>query len=400
MSEFAFLVWVIFALLLVLAGTLLCKRVAWNIGLTETMVIILLLSLAWWPIAGGFCLVRSVMLVNVSLIGFALGGLFGFILTSHADEEARSVGRIRDWILGGLTGLTLVDATKDFQSLKRGLDLLANTHESRALTVGCLIVYGCTGFFAMFFVREVIWNHLFNLGRAKAAMALRRSISAVGKALDDKPFVDAMEGHLASPKPATEKTGALLKLVASAEELTNKGETLPDSTQEDLGRAYYHLGAYRKAAETLGSVVAQKGVEAGKGLLYRLADSMLHQGKSHEAAELLKQYVDRLGTGAKKLIGYYLLWDEKRLDESLRFSEEYLLENGGDSGALFNAACAAAQLFGLHGETRMREVALKYLRDAISKDATWRAKAMELSRSSDGDFASLQQDQEFLGLVS
>jgi hypothetical protein len=39
-----------------------------------------------------------------------VGCLAGFLLTSYGQQEA-AVGKVRDWLVGGLTGLTIAEAS-------------------------------------------------------------------------------------------------------------------------------------------------------------------------------------------------------------------------------------------------------------------------------------------------
>jgi hypothetical protein len=93
-----------------------------------------------------------------------VGCLVGFLFTSYG-EESGTVGKIRDWLIGGITGLTIAKA-----GAIKGLLLAfaAGPGPSEfALTVSFAVVYAVLGFFFMFFQRELILNVVLAESRAE-----------------------------------------------------------------------------------------------------------------------------------------------------------------------------------------------------------------------------------------
>jgi len=67
-------------------------------------------SIIWWVVAAQQNWWRFVLEVGLSLASFMVGCLVAFIFTSYG-EEAGTIGKIRDWLIGGITGLTLAKAS-------------------------------------------------------------------------------------------------------------------------------------------------------------------------------------------------------------------------------------------------------------------------------------------------
>src|SRR5215471_12108555 len=70
------------------------------------------LSIAWWIVVGigQGSFPRAVLLASLSVGSFIVGCLVGFLFSSYG-EESGTVGKIRDWLIGGLSALTIVKAS-------------------------------------------------------------------------------------------------------------------------------------------------------------------------------------------------------------------------------------------------------------------------------------------------
>jgi hypothetical protein len=84
-----------------------------------------------------------------------VGCLVGFLFTSYGQEEA-TVGKVRDWLVGGLTGLTIAEAS-NIKSLLGAFAIDSSTQEF-AVVVSVAVLYTGLGFFFMFIERELILN--------------------------------------------------------------------------------------------------------------------------------------------------------------------------------------------------------------------------------------------------
>src|SRR2546426_683865 len=82
------------------------KKNPWT---TPTWIVIAMASVVWWIIASQHLWWRLVLVIGLSLASFMVGCLVGFLFTSYG-EESGTVGKIRDWVIGGITGLTIAKA--------------------------------------------------------------------------------------------------------------------------------------------------------------------------------------------------------------------------------------------------------------------------------------------------
>jgi len=87
---------------------------------TATWGTIAVLSVIWWVIAGEHSLQRTVLIIWLSLASFIAGCLIGFLFSSYG-EEGNTLGKLRDWLVGGITALTVSNAA----AIKRVLAVFA-----------------------------------------------------------------------------------------------------------------------------------------------------------------------------------------------------------------------------------------------------------------------------------
>src|SRR5438552_11377766 len=135
-------------------------------GSTALWILIFLLSLLFWRIVGQGVFLRTVLVAALSLASFMVGCLIGFLFTSYGEESA-TVGKVRDWLIGGITGLTIAKAS----SITAVLTKFQATHSGDpsswefGLVLSAAIIYASLGFFFMFFQRELVLNVLLAQGR-------------------------------------------------------------------------------------------------------------------------------------------------------------------------------------------------------------------------------------------
>ena len=136
-----------------------------------TLIIIGVFSIFWWSVIGEWSVHRAVLLASLALAAFIVGSLIGFFFSSYGKDESATIGKIRDWLIGGIVALTVVKAS----SIK---DLLiyfaynpAGTGDPArgefALAIGTAIFYTGLGFFFMYFERELFFNVLLAESRAQ-----------------------------------------------------------------------------------------------------------------------------------------------------------------------------------------------------------------------------------------
>src|SRR5262249_6626032 len=126
------------------------------------------------------------------LSSFMVGSLVGFLFSSYGEENS-TLGKIRDWLVGVITALTVAKAS----SIKSGLALFAvsNANAEIAYTVGAAVFYFGFGFLFMFFQRELILNIL--LARSRAERGKLEGSQEAGQAIQ----------HLLLRLPASLLTG-------------------------------------------------------------------------------------------------------------------------------------------------------------------------------------------------
>src|SRR5579884_969850 len=118
----------------------------------------------WWLSSSNQTSQRHVLLIWLSLASLVVGALVGFLFSSYG-EESTNLGKVRDWLVGGITALTVSNVA----AIKRILLLFATGPgpSEFAYTVATAIVYSGLGFFFMFFQRELIFNVLLARSRAE-----------------------------------------------------------------------------------------------------------------------------------------------------------------------------------------------------------------------------------------
>ena len=131
----------------------------------KTWLALAAVSVIWWFIASEGSLTRGVLLVWLSFAAFMVGALAGFLFSSYGEENTGTLGKVRDWLVGGLTTITIVKAQSIGGSIKTLLTVFAAGAGpiEFAFTAGASIFYAGLGFFFMYFYRELILNIL--LGR-------------------------------------------------------------------------------------------------------------------------------------------------------------------------------------------------------------------------------------------
>ena len=98
-------------------------------------VYVLLLALGWcWWVSQGSRL-RGVTILGLTLASFAVGSLLGFLFTSYG-EESTTVGKIRDWVIGGISGLTFAQVIERESALKKTSRLFHDKRRPQRLRIG------------------------------------------------------------------------------------------------------------------------------------------------------------------------------------------------------------------------------------------------------------------------
>ena len=133
-------------------------------GPTVTWSLTAIASLLFWTLVGRGSMMNWILVVSLSLSSFTIGALAGFLFTSYG-EETSTVGKVRDWLIGGLTGLTIAKVGT-IKSLLLTFAAGPGPQEF-AVAAGTAVTFLGLGFFFMFFQRELILNVLLAQSRAE-----------------------------------------------------------------------------------------------------------------------------------------------------------------------------------------------------------------------------------------
>lgn len=392
-------------------------------GPSTTWITIGVLSLLWWYVAGQGSLEKRVMLVWLSLASFMVGSLVGFLFSSYG-EESSTLGKIRDWLVGVITALTVAKAA----SIKGVLDYFAGSSGLPfAHTVAAAVFYVGLGFFFMFFQRELILNILLAQSRAER-----------GKVEGSQQATEAIQ-HLLLRLPVSLLTGV------------DYVEEVPDISEKEAKRLRDLLYApdvetFLKEADdavTHGSVDWDVAVKAAYILYYRtyfekdnsdLIDNalqwitrVLNMNPLH--VDLTMRYADLLGAQedyeaatavlerlilreeapalARQWLGYYFRYVEGRWDDAIRYSEEYHKMFPQETDSLFNVAYVYLQKYCKelrvdrkteNKESKNREHALKALEAALQDQPEMRDTVRKWTEGKGPQ--CIKNDQDFLSLIA
>src|SRR5579859_434657 len=135
------------------------KRPGWRLWAS-----VFLASLVWLAFAAQHSIERLVLMMGLALASFMVGSLVGFLFTSYGQEKD-TIGKVRDWLVGGITGLTIAEAA-NIKTLLRYF-CLTNTDQDFALAIGVAVLYATIGFFFMFLERELFLNPWLAASRAE-----------------------------------------------------------------------------------------------------------------------------------------------------------------------------------------------------------------------------------------
>jgi len=392
---------------------------------TLTWIAIGTVSVAWWIIAAQQLRWRLVLVVGLSLSSFMVGCLVGFLFTSYG-EETGTVGKIRDWLIGGIAGLTIAKAGAIKGLL---LTFAAGPGPSEfALTVSSAVVYAILGFFFMFFQRELILNVL--LAQTRAERGRIEGTRQVGQII--KSFLVKLPASILSGVDDIEQISDVNKqeadrlrgILYSDEVKAFLDQAEAASAQGDLDwdivskvayiqyyRTYFEkddkVGQAKRAIEWITRALFMNPQHADFTMKY--ADMLATEEDYEGAVSILEKLVlqNDAPVAVRQWLGYFLLYIPARVGESIKYSDQYyrLMK---DNDALFNLACAYAQAYcqGTELEPSLsksrdnsRENALRYLEEALKGEPEY-AEVVRTKWISKGEsFDCFASDEQFLKIV-
>jgi tetratricopeptide (TPR) repeat protein len=393
-------------------------------------VIVFLLSIGWWFIAGGRDSARSILFAAASLAAFAVGAIAGFIFSSFGEELA-TFGKIRDWIIAGITGATFAELAEQGGAFKKVLQKFAPTQTATdfGLVTSMAVVYFALGFYYMFLQRELILNVL-----------LAKSRAELGRLDGDAEARDAIQKLLAMLSPSlltgvedisnvlkakeVEQFRQLLdsdevqKFLTQAEGAVKQGHLLDWDTVSKVAYVYYYKvyctpdkdkkqSLVRSALQWIRRALVFNPLHAD--LTMKCADMEMIDENYPTAISILDHMVTREDAPVyvKQWLGYALLYAPGRLEEAIRNSQDYLQQFPQSSETMLNLACAYAQLYCQElstGKTadeskESRSHALRYLEEALQLDPASREYVQKNYSVKGESFECMDQDNGYREVV-
>jgi tetratricopeptide (TPR) repeat protein len=335
------------------------KKVSLRVWLTLFMV-----TLVWWALAAGHSPQRLVLLVGLSFASFMVGCLVGFLFTSYGQEEA-TVGKVRDWLVGGLTGLTIAEAS-NIKSLLGAFAIDSSTQEF-ALVVSVAVLYTGLGFFFMFIERELILNVWLAQSRAERGrlegtqevghVTLRLLLALPASVLSGVHQVNEVVEDDETEKDLRKllERDDVQKFLEQAEEAATSGAPLDWDVTSKVANLRYYCTYFERSKEQR-TAQAERALEWILRALYinplhvdmsvKYADMLGILDRYDEAASILERIERTADAPAyiRQWLGYYLIKVD-RSDEAIQYSKKYHEQFPDESDTFFNIARAYAHKY-------------------------------------------------------
>jgi tetratricopeptide (TPR) repeat protein len=371
------------------------------------------------------------MLVTLSIASFAIGSMVGFLFTSYG-EESGTVGKIRDWLIGGISGVTFAQIIDRESALKRVLaSFMTDGANDYALVVSAAITYAILGFFFMFLQRELILNVVLAKSRAErgmmdgtqqAGIVMQRFLVALPPSL--LSGADDIDEILTFRKEEAENLRTLLyseemqTFFEQAEGAAKSGLPLDwDVVSKVANLAYYRIYFEKEEGKYSQAQCAYSWISRGLfmnalhvDLTVKCADTLHMMDRDDEAVAILEKLERTPDAPAyvKQWLGFFLLNVQGRLDDAIRYSEEYHRLFPEESDSIFNIAYAFAEkydaeLFGSgkkdDPQSTNRSMALSKLKEALHDQPEY-AETVRTKWTREGEgFCRLVHDKEFRAIV-
>jgi tetratricopeptide (TPR) repeat protein len=397
------------------------------------IIVLSLLSLWWWSYAASGNSEKHILLIAVSLGSLMIGCLIGFLFSSFG-EELNTIGKIRDWVIGGLTGLTIAEMIDKGGVFKTLLLKFAvpPTDREFALVIAMAVIYFSAGFFSMFFQRELILNLLLAKSRAQRGKleGTPGAVHAIQKSLSQLPAsvlsgVDNIDETRVGNKEKEDLKNLLFSddvktFLAQAEEAVRNNEVLDWDTITKAAHLEYYRTYFvkegqqrrmqaRKAHEWITRALALNPLHTD--LTMKLADMLWFDDQVDAAVAVVEHLIIRPDAPAiaYEWLGYFLRSIPSRVDDSIKYSKQYLALFPNDENAPFNLAyalgvkyCMELKLSGKPSEptSANRAEALKLLTAGLTQFPDFKTTVGGKWVSEKKGFECLAQDEDFKKLVA
>lgn len=396
-------------------------------GSTAAWVAIAVASGALWTLQGRGSDMRWVLVVSLSLSSFMIGAVAGFLFTSYG-EETGTVGKVRDWLIGGLTGLTIAKVP----AIKALLLTFAAGPgpQEFSVTVGVAVTYIGVGFFVMFFQRELILNVLLAQSRAErgrvegtkqAGIATQKLLQVIPTSLlsgiDDFEDSETDDAESASVRQLL-YSDDVTTFLKQAEEASKSSVPLDwDVVSKVAILQYYRISFERehkveqegRAREWLLRALLMNPQHAD--LTAKYADVLWAMGSRSEAIAVLERLSSSVEAPAyiQQWLGYFLLFSPGREDDAIRLSLDFMNRFPDGDAALLNAARGYARKYETElkdagrssiPESANRLAALSYLDKGLKLDPDFRETVRTKWVAPGEFFFCFADDPDFLEIVA
>lgn len=354
------------------------------------------ISVILWALVGRFDAAAAARCAVVSGASFCVGTLIGFLL-ALGEKDDGSLVRVRDWLIGGVSTLTLAGLATGGDRLGGLLAHLSIPDRlDRADIGGLIVIYGALGFFAMYVLRVTSWNIWF---ARKKRLAVEGAVIA-GSLEQELPALEDFDPGDDLELPAPNEVPRLSSFVAEVRAAIQQGVSLPEETRWSAARAAVFTGRYEEAVELLEPIAVSRGKLQVAATVW-LAACYDKLNRRDQAARSLEKLLgnDAAPKRLKKWLGRYLLWVPQKYAEAEKLGEEYLQADPKDARAWLYLACARAQLFAsvaAENREKYKTTALDALETALKLDNSLRKEVLALI---DEDFAELKDDRRFKKIV-
>jgi tetratricopeptide (TPR) repeat protein len=371
---------------------------------------------------------RWALLTGLAAAAFVSGSFVGFVFTTYGDEKD-SIGKVRDWLVGALAGLTIVK----FSSLRGVLLLFAHTTTAAdyALTVSVALVFAGLGFYFMFFGRELFFN--IPLARKRAERFLIENSHeagvvtiAINSILPSSVLIgiaDADSLLKSDPDKAAALEKALdapevIEFLAACEKAITEGRALDwDILSKAANLQYYRAYLPDSADRPNQQEVALEWVSRALvlnpdhvDLTVKRADVLALLSRWRETVATLEALYPRPDCPffVEQWLGYYLLYISGREDEAIKCCQSYLSRFPDSNESLRNLASAYAQKACLAAKKNSQSLdttsvdyknALDQLKEVIRTNPGYLPTIQEKWIAADGSFSCFAQDPAFQKII-
>ncbi len=293
-----------------------------------------------------------------------VGAFVGFLFTSYG-EEAPTVGKLRDWLIAGIAGITIAQAGK-IKGLLAYFQVGEGGYEF-GIVVGVSVLFLGMGFFFMYFQRELILNVWLAETRVQRSRIEGTRVTGlvIQKISDILPLgllsgVDDIEDIIQISKDEAERIKASLydeqinAFVSQVEDLQKSGVAMDWDVISKVAYIHYYRTYFEKDKKATQIEIAEQWAQRA------LVMNPLHADLTMKYADILGMREDYEGAVAvlerlslhedapmlvHQWLGYFLLFVPGQEMRAISHSETYLSLFPSTADALFNLACAYAQIY-------------------------------------------------------